>query len=193
MERIYAIILRSGGCGPSLWEENRRREKSQPLQHKNNPGDDRHFVSAFKQGFGPAFFFRADAVHNGTCRGVSPFSCPTANCNYRLRSLCSIAASRRISSRMAWQTLTKGAIKFCVLTTCWPVERAPCFLAHRYKAGVNWWIHTWKGLPPRLEHGSAPPFGRKSKRTRTAREFDGDHHPAAAPRLRPQVKAGQVG
>jgi hypothetical protein len=27
MERICATILRSGGCGPSLWEENRRREK----------------------------------------------------------------------------------------------------------------------------------------------------------------------
>jgi len=55
MERVRAIILRSGGCGPSLWEENRRREKLAATP-KNDNGDDRYFVSALEQGFGPAFF-----------------------------------------------------------------------------------------------------------------------------------------
>jgi hypothetical protein len=42
--------------------------------YKNNRGDDRHFVSAFKQGFGPAFFFSPVRSTMGPASHVTPFS-----------------------------------------------------------------------------------------------------------------------
>jgi hypothetical protein len=57
MERINAIMLRSGKLRSKSVGGKPAARKIAATPYKNNPGDDRHFVSAFKQGFGPAFFF----------------------------------------------------------------------------------------------------------------------------------------
>jgi len=90
--------LALGGCGPSLWEENRRREKSRH-SIKTTSGVDRVFVSALKQGLALLLFF-------GVARGSGTAGHTLRNADeYRLQSevvkrTVSNPAARAILSRI---------------------------------------------------------------------------------------------
>jgi hypothetical protein len=114
MERVCAAILRSGGCGPSLWEENRRREKIAATPKKITIGDDRYFVSALEQGFGPAFFFvfLVGVTFGSLCAVMGYFV-------YHKR----LSVARPAGNSALWHVLRRGnlkvpaqsATKFCLL------------------------------------------------------------------------------